>query len=89
MIQTEAMDPHQISKVELVDLEDAAYMKSPRGSLKGMQIGNVMWRSPESHAKGPVRIPSDMFSFGVVVSAHSEKAVIPHADEFVVSVSMP
>jgi serine/threonine protein kinase len=27
-----------------------------------------MWRSPEAHASGPVNKPSDMFSFGIVVS---------------------
>lgn len=34
----------------------------------GSQVGNQLWRSPEAHAQGPVGSPSDIFSFGIVVS---------------------
>lgn len=27
-----------------------------------------MWRSPEAHAQGRINKPSDMFSFGIIVS---------------------
>ena len=40
----------------------------PKSNIRGMQIGNWMWRSPEAHARGRVNKPSDMFSFGIVVS---------------------
>lgn len=32
------------------------------------RLGNPMWRSPESHAAARVNLPSDIFSFGLVVS---------------------
>ncbi|EGP89843.1 Ca2+/calmodulin-dependent protein kinase [Zymoseptoria tritici IPO323] len=60
-------DPSKIrlEKVELGDLEDSAPI--PNGqSLVGAQLGNDMWRSPEAHAMGPIKTPSDMFSFGIV-----------------------
>ena len=56
-----------IEQVQLADIEDAAYV--PAGSdIMGKQVGNWMWRSPEAHAQGRVNKPSDIFSFGVVVS---------------------
>lgn len=56
-----------IEQVQLTDIEDAAYV--PSGcSIRGKQVGNWMWRSPEAHLQGRVNKPSDMFSFGVVVS---------------------
>lgn len=57
----------KVEQVQLADLEDAAHV-APGGALKGAQLGNIMWRSPESHAMGPMQKPSDMFSFGIVVS---------------------
>lgn len=57
----------KIGKVQLVDLEDTAYLHFPNSAVMGAQVGNMMWRSPEAHAMGPVRKPSDMFSFGLVV----------------------
>jgi serine/threonine protein kinase len=54
-------------QVQLGDLEDAAHV--PLGShIIGTQVGNYMWRSPEAHAEAGLGKPSDMFSFGVVVS---------------------
>ena len=56
-----------VEQVQLADIEDAAYV--PEGSvIKGRQVGNWMWRSPEAHASAAVHTPSDMFSFGLVVS---------------------
>lgn len=64
--QTEAGP--EIGEVSLADLEDSAHVP-PGRVLKGAQLGNWMWRSPESHAMGPIEKPSDMFSFGIVVSS--------------------
>lgn len=56
-----------IEQVQLIDLEDTVYL--PSGTvIAGAQVGNYMWRSPESHAMGPIEKPSDIFSFGIVVS---------------------
>lgn len=56
----------KIAKVQVVDLEDSALLPTPTSYIAGMQLGNPMWRSPEAHASGPIRKPSDMFSFGLV-----------------------
>lgn len=65
-----------IEQVQLTDLENAAYL--PKGRcIKGMLAGNDNWRSPEAHFKGELNKPSDMFSFGLVVSCF-ERADIDH-----------
>jgi hypothetical protein len=56
-----------IEQVQLADIEDAAYVP-PGYDIVGKQVGNWMWRSPEGHARGRINKPSDIFSFGVVVS---------------------
>lgn len=56
-----------IDQVQLADIEDAVHLP-PGRHFVGRQAGNYMWRSPEAHAEGPIGKPSDMFSFGVVVS---------------------
>lgn len=56
-----------VKQAQLTDIEDAAYVP-PGCDIVGRQVGNWMWRSPEAHAQGRVNKPSDMFSFGVVVS---------------------
>jgi hypothetical protein len=56
-----------VEQVQITDLENAAYL--PKGRcIKGMLAGNDNWRSPEAHFKGELNKPSDIFSFGVVVS---------------------
>ncbi|KAF3491084.1 uncharacterized protein GIQ15_00601 [Arthroderma uncinatum] len=58
-------DDGTITDVQLSDIEDAAIV--PQGSeIAGRQLGNWMWRSPESHAEGPMNTPSDIFSFAIV-----------------------
>ena len=57
----------QITQVQLTDIEDSASV-SPGYDILDKQVGNWMWRSPEAHTRGRVNKPSDMFSFGVVVS---------------------
>ena len=55
-----------IERVQIIDFENAAYL--PKGRrLKGMLVGNENWRSPESHLRGELNKPTDMFSFGAVV----------------------
>ncbi|KAJ5374684.1 calcium/calmodulin dependent protein kinase [Penicillium concentricum] len=55
----------QIKRVQVTDLENAAYL--PRGRcIKGMLPGNDNWRSPEAHFKGELNKLTDLFSFGVV-----------------------
>jgi hypothetical protein len=59
-----------VEQVQLADLEGPARI-SPGHAVIGAQVGNWMWRSPEAYTKGPVDKPSDIFSFGVVVSPQS------------------
>ncbi|EMF11596.1 kinase-like protein [Sphaerulina musiva SO2202] len=66
MIQFSSRAPEwKVAKVQLVDLEDAHYTPPP-AALGGAWVGNIMWRSPEAHAMGPIRKSSDMWSFGLV-----------------------
>jgi hypothetical protein len=57
-----------VEQVKISDLENAAYLPKPR-CIKGMLAGNDNWRSPEGHFKGELNKPSDLYSFGLVVSA--------------------
>jgi hypothetical protein len=57
-----------VEQVQIIDLENAAYL--PKGRcIKGMLAANDNWRSPEAHFKGELNKPTDIFSFGIVVSA--------------------
>jgi serine/threonine protein kinase len=61
-------DEMTMKQLRIADLEDAAYV--PKDCvIRGRQVGNPMWRSPEAHASAEVHTPSDMFSFGLVVSS--------------------
>lgn len=62
-----------IRQVQLGDLEDAAHVP-PGSHIIGTQVGNYMWRSPEAHSEAGLGKPSDMFSFGVVVSCETHQA---------------
>ena len=57
-----------LKQVQLTDLEGAVHLPPPH-NIRGAMVGNYMWRSPEAHARGAVNKPSDMFSFGIVVSS--------------------
>lgn len=57
-----------IEKVQLTNLENAGYLPAGR-CIKGMLAGNENWRSPEAHVRGELNKPTNIFSFGVVVSA--------------------
>jgi hypothetical protein len=57
-----------VEQVQIINLENAAYL--PKGRcIKGMLAGNDNWRSPEAHFKGELNKPTDVFFFGIVVSA--------------------
>lgn len=62
-----------VEKVQLTDLENAAYLLEGK-CVKGMLAGNDNWRSPEAHFNGKLSKPSDVFSFGLVVSGASTAA---------------
>lgn len=56
-----------VKRVQLGDLEMGSIV--PEGlNVRGARLGNPMWRSPESYAAARQNLPSDMFSFGLVVS---------------------
>ena len=54
-----------IDSVSLSDTEDAAIVKKGEGIF--VQVGNVLWRSPEAQAGTRVGKASDIWSFGVTV----------------------
>jgi serine/threonine protein kinase len=56
-----------VDRVQLSDLEDATHIP-PAQALRGLQVGNHWWRSPEAHVKGAIGKPTDIFSFAIVVS---------------------
>lgn len=56
-----------IRDVQLADIEESVHVP-PGSNIRGAQVGNWMWRSPEAHAEGRINKPSDMFSYGIVVS---------------------
>jgi serine/threonine protein kinase len=69
MVDWEEIDGNTtIRQVQIADIEDAAYVPDD-SAIVGRQVGNWMWRSPEAHASGRVHMPSDIFSFGVVVGS--------------------
>lgn len=56
-----------VEKAQLTDLENAAYL--PKGRcIKGMLPGNDNWRSPEGYLRGELNKPTDIYSFGTMVS---------------------
>ena len=69
MIDREVIqDTVTLKRVQLCDLEDSVIL--PEGKyLRDGTCGNQFWRSPESWAKAAQGTQSDMFSFGIVVSA--------------------
>lgn len=56
-----------VRQVLIADIEDAAYVPD-HSTIVGRQVGNWIRRCPEAHASGQVHKPSDIFSFGLVVS---------------------
>lgn len=66
----EGCDGIKIAEVQLTDLEDSLHLGT-EFDICDLLVGNQIWRSPEAHAKARVNKPSDMFSFGIVVSCQS------------------
>lgn len=54
-----------VDRVQLSDLEDSTYIP-PKQELRGLQVGNHLWRSPEAHVMGAINKPTDIFSFAIV-----------------------
>ncbi|KAI0128027.1 kinase-like domain-containing protein [Xylariales sp. AK1849] len=54
-----------VDRVQLSDLEDSTHIP-PSQALRGLQVGNHWWRSPEAHVKGAINKPTDIFSFAIV-----------------------
>ncbi|KAK9413367.1 putative Kinase-like domain-containing protein [Seiridium unicorne] len=61
----ETTDGIVVDRVQLSDLEDATHIP-PAQALRGLQVGNHWWRSPEAHVKGAIGKPTDIFSFAIV-----------------------
>lgn len=64
-----------ISRVNLADPGSAAKVKNGE-HITGIQVGNVMWRSPEAQAGIGITKASDVFSFGIVVSAPIDLSIL-------------
>lgn len=58
-----------MGRVVLSDLDSASKLEN--GKLVNYRIGNVMWRSPEAQVGKGVGEPSEVFSFGLLVSESS------------------
>lgn len=60
----------QIERVALIDLDISLKLKGDKLlRIPSMQrLGNSMWRSPEAQTGQGICKPSDVFSFGLVVS---------------------
>lgn len=63
-----------VEKVQVSDLENAGYLPQPM-CVRGMWAMNENWRSPEANFKGTLNKPTDLFLFGLVVSANMSKIV--------------
>ncbi|KAH9906022.1 protein kinase-like domain-containing protein [Xylariomycetidae sp. FL2044] len=61
----ETPDGIAVDRVQLSDLEDSTHIP-PGQALRGLQVGNQLWRSPEAHVQGAVGKPSDVFSMAIV-----------------------
>lgn len=61
-----------VEKVQLIDFEDGHWL-APGTALLRRLPGNENWRSPEAALRGYLQTPTDMFSFGIVVSSFEHK----------------
>ncbi|OTB01939.1 hypothetical protein M426DRAFT_323039 [Hypoxylon sp. CI-4A] len=68
-----------VDRVQLSDLEDSTHIP-PGQALRGLQVGNQFWRSPEAHVQGGVGKPSDIFSLALVFIFMRLKMVIFRID---------
>lgn len=56
----------EIERVVLSDLDCSLELEGEK--LLSARIGNVMWRSPEAQIGRAIGKPSDVFSYGLLVS---------------------
>ncbi|KAI1101339.1 kinase-like protein [Jackrogersella minutella] len=75
----ETSDGLVVDRVQLSDLEDSTHIP-PGQALRGLQVGNQFWRSPEAHVQGAVGKPSDIFSLALVFIFMRLKMVIFRID---------
>ena len=59
-------DQFQLEKVALGDMDCALKLEGQK--FLNHRMGNVMWRSSEGQLGKSVGIPSEVFSFGLLVS---------------------
>lgn len=60
-----------IERVHLIDIENALPVKDEH-FMYNIDIGHRFWRSPEAHARRMIGKPTDIFSFGLIVSLACE-----------------
>jgi len=63
-----------IERVYLIDTENALPVKDDH-FMYDIDIGHRFWRSPEAHARRMIGKPTDIFSFGLIVSFSSKAYV--------------
>jgi serine/threonine protein kinase len=69
----------KVERVVLSDMDCALKLQGEK--LLDHRIGNVMWRSPEGQMGKGIRKPSEVFSFGLLVSwpslnSHRKKSLL-------------
>lgn len=64
-----------IDGIYLIDIENALPVKRDH-FMYNMDIGHRFWRSPEAHARRMIGKPTDIFSFGLIVSFSAERILI-------------
>ena len=80
-------DRFRIEQVVLSDLDCALKLKGEK--LLNHRMGNVMWRSPEGQTGKGIGKPSEVFSFGLVVSelCFGKKAVAERCLQFLYTIT--
>lgn len=72
----DSSDTKTVSDVALGDFDIAFKSEGSKARATPYAIGNAMWRSPEGQTGRGVTKASDIFSFGLVVSAlHTKSAM--------------
>ena len=66
-----------VKEVQIIDLENAVHLPK-RTRMKRTEVGNAYWRGPEANFRGRLHWPSDIFSFGIVMSISAP--IMAHSD---------
>lgn len=64
---------HKVDKVALGDFDLALKLINEQPLRAPYAVGNAMWRSPEGQSGKGVAKPSDVYSFGLVVSGQHDR----------------